>query len=180
MLILKIIHGYPPKYNAGSEVYSQSVCNELSKHHSVSIFTREENPYLPDFSIRKELLHESVTVYFLNIPRGKDGFRHEEVDKQFRIFLHKLNPDVAHIGHLNHLSTGIIDVLHEQNIPIVFTLHDFWLMCPRGQFLQTNFGSDEFYQLCSGQGNEKCADKCYRSHFTGLNERDDLNYWTKW
>jgi len=53
MHILKIIHGYPPNYNAGSEVYSQSVCNELAKGHKVSIFTREENPYAPDFSIRK-------------------------------------------------------------------------------------------------------------------------------
>jgi len=33
MRILKIIHGYPPNYNAGSEVYSQSICNELAKRH---------------------------------------------------------------------------------------------------------------------------------------------------
>ena len=53
MHILKIIHGYPPTYNAGSEVYSQSICNELSKFHKVSVFTREENPYAPCLSIRK-------------------------------------------------------------------------------------------------------------------------------
>ena len=58
MHILKIIHGYPPNYNAGSEVYSQSICNELSKQHRVSVFTREENPYSPDFGIR----HKSKTI----------------------------------------------------------------------------------------------------------------------
>lgn len=45
MRILKIIHGYPPLYNAGSEVYSQSICNELVKRHTVLVFTREENPF---------------------------------------------------------------------------------------------------------------------------------------
>lgn len=54
MHILKIIHGYPPEYNAGSEVYSQSVCNEFSKKHKVSVFTREENLYARDFSLRKK------------------------------------------------------------------------------------------------------------------------------
>ena len=56
MHILKIIHGYPPQYNAGSEVYSQSICNELSKKHTVSILTREENLYLEDFNIRKKVI----------------------------------------------------------------------------------------------------------------------------
>jgi len=60
MHILKIIHGYPLNYNAGSEVYSQSICNELSKHHKVSVFTREENPYRPDFEIRKQTVNSNL------------------------------------------------------------------------------------------------------------------------
>jgi hypothetical protein len=73
MHILKIIHGYPPNYNAGSEVYSQSICNELSKKHKVSVFTREENPYIKDFTIRKEIKNENLTFYYANNPQGKDG-----------------------------------------------------------------------------------------------------------
>ena len=53
MKILKIIHGYPPNYNAGSEVYSQSICNELAKKHDIFIFTREDNLYTADHIIRK-------------------------------------------------------------------------------------------------------------------------------
>ena len=48
MRILKIIHGYPQLYNAGSEVYSQSICNELNKKHDIIILTREENLYEVD------------------------------------------------------------------------------------------------------------------------------------
>lgn len=180
MHILKIIHGYPPDYNAGSEVYSQSVCDQLSRQHTVSILTREENPYKPEFFIRKSEQPSGLTIYYINIPRGKDGYRHAKLDAAVSDLVSELRPDVAHIGHLNHLSTGIVDVLHERNIPIVFTLHDFWLMCPRGQFLQTNFGKNKFYQLCDGQEDGKCADKCYRALFTGSNEEEDFDYWKQW
>lgn len=83
MHILKIIHGYPPNYNAGSEVYSQFVCNELSKQHHVSVFTREENPYSPDFSIRHQNEDNNLDLYFVNNPHGKDGYRHKQLDDNF-------------------------------------------------------------------------------------------------
>ena len=69
MHILKIIHGYPPNYNAGSEVYSQSICNELSKNNVISVFTREENPYTKDFEIRKEHKEDNLAFYFANNPQ---------------------------------------------------------------------------------------------------------------
>ena len=181
MHILKVIHGYPPTYNAGSEVYSQSICNQLAKSHQVSVFTREQNIFAADFAIRKET-DASVTKYFVNLPREKDGYRHSQLDDGFAQLLETIKPDVAHIGHLNHLSTGIIDQLNEKNIPIVFTLHDFWLMCPRGQFLQTNFTNPNFYQLCSFQENRKCAEDCYRAYFSGQDDdhERDVVYWTHW
>ncbi|GAB6120577.1 glycosyltransferase family protein [Dysgonomonas termitidis] len=128
MHILKIIHGYPPNYNAGSEVYCQSVCNELSKRHKVSVFTREENLYAPDFSIRHEKQSDNLDLYIVNNPQGKDDYRHKQMDNNFADLLKQLKPDIAYIGHLNHLSIGLIDELNKQ----VFMLHDYWLMCPRG------------------------------------------------
>jgi len=83
MHILKIIHGYPPYYNAGSEVYSQSISHELSKKHKVSVFTREENPYTPCFTIRHHQERENLQLYFVNNPQGKDGYRHKEIDSNF-------------------------------------------------------------------------------------------------
>ena len=172
MHILKIIHGYPPNYNAGSEVYSQSICNELSKHHKVSVFTREENPYSVDFAVRHENANDNLNFYFVNNPQGKDGYRHKQLDDNFAKLISEIKPDIAHIGHLNHLSTGLVDELNKQNIPIVFTLHDFWLMCPRGQFLTRSIGKEHNFQLCSGQQDHKCASDCYRVYFSG-NEQDE-------
>ena len=177
MRILKIIHGYPPLYSAGSEVYSQSICNELCKSHHVLVFTREENPFTPDFSVRAERIHERLEVHFVNMPRAKDGYCHRELDTHFASILNEFKPDVAHIGHLNHLSTGIVDILNETKTPIVFTLHDFWLMCPRGQFLQRNFGGGKTFELCSGQEDSKCASSCYQMLQSDTSGRE---YWSKW
>jgi len=182
MHILKIIHGYPPLYNAGSEVYSKTIVKELSKNHKVSVFTREENIYAPDFQIRKEIISENTGLYFINNPQGKDGYRHKAIDEAFQELVLKLKPDIAHIGHLNHLSTGIVDVLKKHHIPIVFTLHDFWLMCPRGQFLTRSIGQENNHQLCDKQDHSKCASDCYRVYFSGKEEEEkiDLENWSDW
>jgi len=182
MHILKIIHGYPLNYNAGSEVYSQSICNELSKYHKVSVFTREENPYSPDFEIRKQTENSNLDFYFVNNPQGKDGYRHQVIDSNFGKLITEIKPDIAHIGHLNHLSTGIVDELNKQNIPIVFTLHDFWLMCPRGQFLTRSIGKENNFQMCDRQQDHKCATDCYKVYFSGReeNEAQDLEHWSTW
>ena len=183
MHILKIIHGYPPQYNAGSEVYSQSICIELSKYHKISVFTREENLYAPCFSIREEKINENLTLYLVNHPQGKDGYRHQQMDDIFTSLLKKLEPNIAHIGHLNHLSTGLVDVLNLFKIPIVYTLHDFWLMCPRGQFLTRSIGNPKGnFQLCTHQNDRKCATDCYKVYFSGIkeNEASDIEQWESW
>ena len=183
MHILKIIHGYPPQYNAGSEVYSQSICTELSKYHRLSVFTREENPYTPCFSIREEKINENLTLYLINNPQGKDGYRHQQMDDVFSSLIKKLQPNIAHIGHLNHLSTGLVDVLEQFKIPIIYTLHDFWLMCPRGQFLTRSIGRAEGnFQLCTHQDDKKCDIDCYKVYFSGIkeNEANDVEQWESW
>lgn len=182
MHILKIIHGYPLNYNAGSEVYSQSICNELSKRHKVSVFTREENLYAPCFSIRKERVNNNLTIYLVNNPQGKDGYRHKQMDDNFAKLVKKLQPDIAHVGHLNHLSTGLVDELNKLKIPIVFTLHDFWLMCPRGQFLTRSIGKENNFQVCNGQDDVKCAKDCYQVYFSGREEnaKADIDRWSSW
>lgn len=169
-------------YNAGSEVYSQSICNELSKQHKISVFTREENPYSPDFAIRHEKANDNLDFYFVNNPQGKDGYRHKQMDDNFSELVKQLNPDIAHIGHVNHLSTGLIDELNKLNIPIVYTLHDFWLMCPRGQFLTRSIGKENNFQLCEKQEDKKCATDCYKVYFSGREESEqkDIENWSSW
>lgn len=180
MKILKVIHGYPPHYQAGSEVYSKTLCDELIGHgHSVAVFTRTENPFMMDFEIAFSI-QNGIKMYHINMAREKDGFHHPKVDLEFEKIISDYEPDVCHFGHINHLSTGLIKVAKKQNIPILFTLHDFWLLCPRGQFVQTNFGESQNYQVCDSQEDNKCASNCYRPYFASTDDSDSLSDWTKW
>ncbi|MGR3912716.1 MAG: glycosyltransferase [Candidatus Rhabdochlamydia sp.] len=184
MKILKVIHGYPYRYNAGSEVYSQMLCHELVRQgHKVIVFTREENAYQREYSTswEKDLTCPAIDVCLINMAHAKDGYRHEKVDDAFDELLKQNCPDVIHIGHLNHLSTSLIEKARIRNIPIVFTLHDFWLMCPRGQFLQgTNSKGLNLYPVCDSQEHSKCAKQCYSRYFSHEDDPDDLKHWSSW
>jgi len=186
MKILKVIHGYPMRYNAGSEVYSQTLCLGLVKRgHNINVFSREEDSFALDFNLRTEQdsLDKRITVHLVNNPRMKDRYKVEEIDKKFAEVLEKIKPDVVHFGHLNHLSTGIVEVAKSKNLPIAYTLHDYWLMCPRGQFIQF-FPEDknDIWACCQNQENEKCAKLCYARYFSGESEysKYDSEYWTNW
>ncbi|MCK4830736.1 glycosyltransferase, partial [bacterium] len=139
MKIVKVIHGYPMHYNAGSEVYSQTLCHGLANnHHEVHVFTREEDSFSPDYRVRIEQDQDDprITVHLVNNPRNKDRYRSIEIDQRFAELLETVHPDIVHIGHLNHLSTSLVKEASTRNIVIIYTLHDYWLMCPRGQFMQ--------------------------------------------
>ena len=50
------------------------------------------------------------------------------------------------------LVAGLARVLARRGVRVVFSLHDYWLMCPRGQFMQT-FPVEEapLWAACDGQ-----------------------------
>lgn len=185
MKILKVIHGYPMRYNAGSEVYSQTLCHGLAARHEVHVFTREEDSFAPDHRLRVEVDADDprVTLHLVNNPRFKDRYRAIGIDQRFAEVLDRVQPDIVHAGHLNHLSTSLLREAAAREIPIVYTLHDYWLMCPRGQFMQM-FPKDpnDLWAACDGQEDRKCAERCYARYFGGGSEDhdDDVAYWSDW
>lgn len=184
MKILKVIHGYPYRYSAGSEVYSQILCQGLvAQGHEVVVFTRQENAYKQEGATEWETDPScpAIKVCLVNMAHAKDGYRHTPVDRAFAELLDEYKPDIVHIGHLNHLSTSLMEEIHKRNLPLVFTLHDFWLMCPRGQFLQgTNSKTADLYPACDSQDHEKCARQCYWRYLSSDEDEEDIRYWTGW
>lgn len=184
MKILKVIHGYPMRYNAGSEVYSQMLCQGLANRHEVHVFTRQENPFLPDYTMQTETDKDDprIKLHIINLlsDRHRYRYRHSSLDEKFAELLDQLKPDIVHIGHLNHLSTSLVFEINQRNIPIIFTLHDYWLMCPRGQFMQRN--SQPLWAACEGQEDRKCAIKCYAGCTSGAPDEweYDISYWQNW
>jgi glycosyltransferase involved in cell wall biosynthesis len=183
--VLQVIHGYPDRYSAGSEVYTQTLCHGLlNAGHKVHVFTREENPHAPEYAVSEDNDPDrpEVGLTVVNIGYSKDRFAHDSVDLAFAAVLARFRPDVVHFGHLNHLSTGLVRVAKDRGLPIIFTLHDYWLACPRGQFLQFVPGGKPAWRLCDGQADGKCASTCYSRYHSGIAsevDRDEAQ-WEDW
>ncbi len=189
MKILQVIHGYPMRYNAGSEVYTRGLAQALAERHEVHVFTRQENAFLSEYQIQHETdpLDSRIAIHVINMARARDGYRHNAVDDAFAELLDEIRPDIVHIGHLNHLSTSLVFAARDRSIPIAFTLHDYWLMCPRGQFIQMypqypSPDPSDVWAVCDGQEDRKCATRCYRRYFGGDDDQfeTDAAYWTAW
>ena len=72
MKILQANHGYPMRYNAGSEVYTQTLAQALAERHEVHVYTREENPFAPDYALRDTAgsARTRRTLNHLRVSRG--------------------------------------------------------------------------------------------------------------
>lgn len=185
MRVLLVIHGYPPRYNAGSEVYTQTLARELASRHDVRVFTRQEDPFLTQFATVDEADagDRRVRLRVVNNSEARDRYRYDGIDTELRRLLDEFPPDVVHVNHVSHLSTTLLRTVHDRGLPLVYTLHDFWLMCPRGQFVQRVAESgQESFPLCDGQDDRKCAEKCYSLYFSGGQEHHqaDSDRWTGW
>jgi len=154
MRVLKIIHGFPPDYMAGSEVYSYYLAKELiNQNIETFVFTRVENEFDDNYKIYNEQ-YENINIQRVNKPKKdylyEDKFYDKNIDEIFENYLLEIKPDIVHIGHLSHLSTNIIKIIKKYNIPIVYTIHDFWLFCIKGQMINKN------NEICKQPSVENC------------------------
>ena len=157
MKVLKVIHGFPPDYMAGSEVYSYNLVKELlNQGIETLVFTRVENEFDENYKVYDEK-YENINIIRVNKPKRdyiyEDKFYDEDIDKIFKKYLEQIKPNIVHFGHLSHLSTNLIKIAKEFNIPIVYTIHDFWLFCVKGQMINQNG------EICNSPSVENCT-KC--------------------
>ena len=85
MRIVQVIHGYPMRYNAGSEVYTQGLAQALAERHDVHVFTRQENAFLPEYAVQRDVdpSEPGVALRVVNMARARDGYRHQVIDDAF-------------------------------------------------------------------------------------------------
>jgi GT2 family glycosyltransferase/glycosyltransferase involved in cell wall biosynthesis len=155
MRILVVAHGFPPLAQGGSEIYAHAHTRALKAlGDEVVVLTREQNPTRPEYAVRDEMRDGVRIVWVNNTFRSARSFEETYCNRAIGAVADRLidevGPDVAHIHHLTCLSTTIVRSLADRCIPCIFTLHDYWLMCHRGQLLDVD------YQLCDGPGTLGC------------------------
>ncbi len=151
MRLVHVIHGYPPRYNAGSEVYTQNLCRALARRHEVHVFTREEDPFRPDFAVRTEADagDPRVALHVVNVARSRDRYRHAGVDQRFAELLDRVHPDVVHVGHLNHLSTSLVREASARDSPIRLDVLRRWIVCGQPVSCRCTPTTDEPVRSCT-------------------------------
>jgi glycosyltransferase involved in cell wall biosynthesis len=148
MRVLLTIHDFLPTARGGSELYVYYLAQQLQElGHEVHILHSEPGE---GFSVERRVF-DGLTCTVVRKPcrRSPIGVPSEAdalVDDVFCRLLREFRPEVIHVNHLLFLSTNLCRIGREHSIPVVFTLHDYWLMCSRTH-LVTATGA-----ICSGPG----------------------------
>jgi glycosyltransferase involved in cell wall biosynthesis len=139
MKILMIIHQFLPRHVAGSEVYTYRLAQALQgRGHRVELFFTEIRPERPQYELTQGEI-DGIPYFEAVHNRIFASFRHtycdEEMERLFRRVLDETAPDIVHIQHLYLHSIGYIDLIRRHGLPIVYTLHEYMLMCLNGGLL---------------------------------------------
>lgn len=156
MRIVQVVQGLPPENLGGTETYVAHLSHALAlRGHEVSVFSRIADPTRAEYAV-DVVARDGVTVTRINNTFSRlnsfaQSYVNAEVAQRFGAFLDTCAPEVVHFHHLMYLSTSCIQEAKQRGIPVVMTLHDYWLICQRGRFLKPDLSQ------CPGQTDEGCA-----------------------
>jgi GT2 family glycosyltransferase/glycosyltransferase involved in cell wall biosynthesis len=157
MRILLVVHGFPPAARGGTEIYAGAHARTLHDRFGDEVFVlaREQDPSRPDYAARCERRRGVEVTWINNTFRKTTTFAgtylNPSIDAVASRLIDAIAPDVAHVHHLTCLSTGIVRTLADRRIPVFMTVHDYWLLCHRGQLL------DVTGRVCRGPEPSGCA-----------------------
>lgn len=156
MKVLIVVHGFPPAAHGGAEICAEAHARALVREHGdrVTVLTRECDPQRPEYEVRAEE-QDGVRIVRINntfrsTSRFEETYCNDAIGRIADRLIDETAPDAAHIHHLTCLSTSIVGSLVARRIPTILTLHDYWLLCHRGQLLDVD------YQPCDGPEPDGC------------------------
>ena len=135
-------------------LYSKNGYNVIpfsTKNPLNNLSDEEEKYFIDNFSYKQINEKRSVKSYFSAISKSVVSF---EALKNIDLLLDEINIDFAHLHLIHHwITPSIIWKLKERNIPIIWTLHEYKILCPEGTFFSNG-------EVC-----EKCFNGKYYSCF---------------
>ncbi len=165
MKILYLVHDFFPQFHGGTERYVLNIAKQMQRMgHSVSVLTYGMKEPAENFkSLRGGILYNAY--HYEGIP--VICIRHQKIPEDIGLLIddHGVEAavetiirekgfDIVHIAHPLRMGS-CYKAARRLGIPVVLTLTDFWLLCPRGRFYKPD------YSLCnSPDGGKKCRREC--------------------
>jgi glycosyltransferase involved in cell wall biosynthesis len=141
MRLLYLVHQFPPKFTTGTEILTLETARAVQVlGHEVEILTPEfvDSPPAPDVAAETDV-YQGIRVhrypYCLSDPLpGQSPHRAEYKNPLTQIHLRRVlasfRPELVHGFHLYRLSAAAIETIQKTGIPLIFTVTDFWPVCP--------------------------------------------------
>ncbi|MBU0754781.1 MAG: glycosyltransferase family 4 protein, partial [Planctomycetes bacterium] len=139
MKILFVSHHFPPTQTAGTETYAYNLARRLKNDHRIWVFFTEKRIAFPQYHLLESETDGIPTrIMINNLCYGDftETYSNPGAEQAFCKVLDEIRPDLVHVHHLMYLSLKLPAIAKARGIPVVMTLHDFYLICPRnGQLL---------------------------------------------
>ena len=156
MKILYVIHDFLPKHQAGAEIYTYLLAKAMSRKHEVLLFFTEISSLGTPYSLKRREVDGLPCIEVFRPPEAaitENPCNDQQMEKLFRQLLRDYQPDILHIQHLLYHSLQYPAIAKAMGIPTLFTLHDYWLSCPRwGQRIRKDL------TLCHSVNIDHCSE----------------------
>lgn len=160
MRVLLVSHALAPDSLAGVELYTSNVAAELVRAgHQAEILTRRLTAKDAPASVDVERRADGVRVHRLLAPPFRShpsGMRDRAREALATNVVREVRPDVVHATHLMHHSPWLVSSMKRHGIPVVLSLLDAFMLCPRAHLEDTQGRS------CAGpRGGRECVMRCF-------------------
>ena len=135
MRVLLAVHGFPPRSNAGTEVYTLRLGRALQDlGHEVHVLTAVHDLAAAHGGLRRREQDGLPVTEVVNNHAGgtvESTYADPRVAAAAASAVDEIAPECLHVQHLLGLGPGIVDRARRRGARVVMTLHDHWLGCFR-------------------------------------------------
>ncbi|MEQ1575334.1 MAG: glycosyltransferase, partial [Vicinamibacterales bacterium] len=153
--ILQVIHQFPPYSSQGSEVYCYNLSKWLSARDDVRVFHVSNTARRRPHRLTRETYDGLQTLHcvdggeYSRIADWPNAFLREA----FQMALDECAPEIVHFHNFVSLGDDLVSTARASGAAVVYTLHDFGLICPNMYLLRTDGKlcdkeDPEFFQDC--------------------------------
>jgi glycosyltransferase involved in cell wall biosynthesis len=145
----------------GIETHTMDLARELMRRgHELFVLCLDTTPGLEPYSVC-DGTHAGVAVRrmayaYQDQTSLADVVSNPRADAVVMAWMAERPCDVIHVHHLTGFGADALRAIEDMGRPLVMTLHDYWLLCPRGQMLRA--GAPVCAPVCATLDPSRCGE----------------------